>query len=138
MQDEERTGRMPVRFFLKFATSYLLFVLQLGHGHWYAHRDTLNVQRKTLGTSKKYGNIQALCNTGVCVCVCVCVCARARVRVCVYVCGWELDVCVCVCVRERRNRADGIREKKCPFPSTGFEPVPLGYAPTVLLITPRG
>ena len=27
--------------------------------------------------------------------------------------------------------------KKCLFPSTGFEPVPLGYAPTVLPITSR-
>ena len=60
-----------------------------------------------------------------CVCVCVCVCAR--------VC-----VCVCVCVSEKDERLSRRYEgKKCPLPSTGFEPVPLGYAPTVLLITPR-
>ena len=27
--------------------------------------------------------------------------------------------------------------KMCPFPSTGFEPVPPGYAPVVLPITPQ-
>ena len=27
-------------------------------------------------------------------------------------------------------------QKKCPFPSTGFEPVPLGHAPIMLSITP--
>ena len=37
---------------------------------------------------------------------------------------------MCVSVKDE-DRADGMREKKCPFPSTGFEPVPLGYAPTV-------
>ena len=41
------------------------------------------------------------------------------------------------CQRKTKDRADGMREKKCPLPSTGFEPVPLGYAPTVLPITPR-
>ena len=43
--------------------------------------------------------------------------------------------CVCVCQRKTKDRADGMREKKCPFPSTGFEPAPVGYAPIVL--TPR-
>ena len=38
------------------------------------------------------------------------------------------------CQRKTIDRADGMREKKCLFPSTGFEPVPLGYAPTVLLM----
>ena len=68
----------------------------------------------------------------VCVCACVRVCARVRARVRVCVC-----VCVCVCQRKTKDRADGMREK-CPFPSMEFEPVPLGYAPTVLPITPRG
>ena len=43
-----------------------------------------------------------------------------------------------VCQRKTKDRADGMREKKCPLPSTGFEPVPLGYAPIVIPITPRG
>ena len=41
-------------------------------------------------------------------------------------------------VRERRKTEPTVWGKKCPFPSTGFEPVPLRYAPTVLPITPRG
>ena len=41
-------------------------------------------------------------------------------------------------VRERRKIELTVWGKKCPFPSTGFEPVPLGYAPTVLPITLRG
>ena len=45
-------------------------------------------------------------------------------------------VCVCVCQRKTKGRADGMREK-CPLPSTGFEPVSLGYAPIVLPIAPR-
>ena len=47
-------------------------------------------------------------------------------------------VCVCVCVRERRKIELMAWVKKCPFPSTGSEPVPLGYAPMVLPITPQG
>ena len=54
-----------------------------------------------------------------------------QVIVCVCVC-----VCACACQRKTKDRADGMREK-CPFPSTGFEPVPLGYGPTVFPITPR-
>ena len=41
------------------------------------------------------------------------------------------------CQRKTTDRADGMREKKCPFPSMGLEPVPLGYAPIMLPITPR-
>ena len=69
----------------------------------------------------------------VCVCVCVCVCG---VRVCLSVCVVCVCVraCVCACHRKTKDGADGMREK-CPFPSTGFECVPLGYAPTVLPIT---
>ena len=44
----------------------------------------------------------------------------------------------------RKRRVREIREieltawgEKCPFPSTGFEPVPVGYAPIMLPITPR-
>ena len=51
--------------------------------------------------------------------------------VCLFVC-----VCVCVSKRKTKDRADGMR-KKVPFPLTRFEPVPLGYAPIVPLITPR-
>ena len=51
---------------------------------------------------------------------------------------WSVCVCVCVCVRERRKIELTAWVKKCPFPSTGFEPVPLGYAPIVLPITPQG
>ena len=40
------------------------------------------------------------------------------------------------CQRKTKDRADGMR-KKCPLPSTGFEPVSLGYAPIVLPIAPR-
>ena len=57
----------------------------------------------------------------------VCAHARARAR-----------VCVCVCVRERRKIKLTVWGKKCPFPLMGFEPVPLGYAPIVPPITPRG
>ena len=66
------------------------------------------------------------------VCVCVRVCACAHVCVCVYVCE-----CVCVCVRERRKMELTVRGKTCPFPSTGYESVPLEYASVVLLITQR-
>ena len=41
-------------------------------------------------------------------------------------------------VRERRKIELTEWGKKVHISSTGFEPVPLGYAPTVLLITPRG
>ena len=41
-------------------------------------------------------------------------------------------------VRERRKIELTVCGKKVPIPSTGFKPVPLGYAPTVLPITPRG
>ena len=52
----------------------------------------------------------ALCDYAyVCMCVCVCVCE-----------------CVCVCQRKTEDRADGMWEKMCPFPSTGFEPECLG------------
>ena len=51
-----------------------------------------------------------------CVCVCVCVSGCA---------------CVSVCQRKTKDRADGMRGK-CPFPSMGFEPVPLGYAPIMI------
>ena len=44
---------------------------------------------------------------------------------------------MCVCQRMMKDRADGMGEK-CPFPLTGFEPVPPGYAPIVLPITPQG
>ena len=40
------------------------------------------------------------------------------------------------CGRKTKDRADRTREKKCQFPSMGFEPVPLAYAPIVLLIGP--
>ena len=56
------------------------------------------------------------------------------VRACVHAC---MRVCVCVCPRKTKDRADGMRDKKRPFPSTGFKPVSLGYAPIVLPITPR-
>ena len=46
-------------------------------------------------------------------------------------------VCVCVCVRERRKIELTAWGKKVPIPSTGFEPVPLGYVPIVLATTPR-
>ena len=46
-------------------------------------------------------------------------------------------VCVCVGQRKTKDRADGVRGKKYPLPSTGFEPVSLGYAPIVLPIAPR-
>ena len=54
----------------------------------------------------------------------------------------KVSVCACVRVcqsqRKTKDRADGMsKKKKCPFPSRGFEPVPLGYMPTVLPITPR-
>ena len=44
-----------------------------------------------------------------------------------YVCvqAFARCVCVCVCQRKTKDRADGMREKRCPLPSTGFEPVPL-------------
>ena len=74
-------------------------------------------------THRKFVKLQynvSVCIMCVCVCVSVCVC-----------------VCVCVCQRKTKVRADGMREK-CPFPSTGFESVPLGYTPTVLAITPWG
>ena len=45
-------------------------------------------------------------------------------------------VCVCVYVKERR-KIELYEGKKCPLPSTGFEPVSLGYAPIVLPIAPR-
>ena len=38
------------------------------------------------------------------------------------------------CQRKTKDWADGMREKRCPFPSTGFEPVPLGYAPTCVCV----
>ena len=48
-------------------------------------------------------------------------------------------VCACVCVfqRKTKDKADGMMAK-VPIPSTGFEPVPLGFAPIVLMITPWG
>ena len=58
----------------------------------------------------------------------MCVCVRVRECVC---------VCVCVCQKKAKDRANGMR-KKCPSPFTGFEPVPLGYAPIVPPITQRG
>ena len=48
-----------------------------------------------------------------------------------------MRACVCVCKRKTKDRADGMSKKKCPFPSTGSEPVPLGHASIVLLITPQ-
>ena len=46
---------------------------------------------------------------------------------------------VCACVSEKDERQCWRYEgEKCPFPSTGFEPPPLRYAPTVLPITLRG
>ena len=95
------------------------------------------------------------------VAVCVCACVRACVCVCTAWCSeigslasqdapechassdvgepisLHQAVCVCVCQRKTKDRADGMREKKCPLPSTGFEPVSLGYAPIVLPIAPR-
>ena len=70
-------------------------------------------------------------------CLCVCVCLSVCVGMCVPACAFtSVCVCVCVCVRERRKIELTGEGKKCPFPSTGFEPVPLGYAPTMLPITP--
>ena len=47
-------------------------------------------------------------------------------------------VCVCVCVRERRKIELTAWGKKVPLSLDGIRPVPLGYAPTMLPITPRG
>ena len=67
---------------------------------------------------------------------CVRVCACVRACVCVTM---KKAPDVCVCVSEKYEEIElTVRGKKCPFPSTGFEPVPLGYAPTVLPITSRG
>ena len=45
----------------------------------------------------------------------------------------------CMSVSEKDERQSWRHEgQKCPLPSMGFEPVPLGYAPTMLPITPRG
>ena len=48
-----------------------------------------------------------------------------------------MRACVCACVSETKDRADVMREKSAHVPSTGFEPVSLGYAPIVLPIAPR-
>ena len=108
-------------------------------GDFFWHQDDVElpktIQRKQSSSEERDSSEKLLLST----CLLAHLCARYEGHVAA-VCVFERErecVCVCVCQRKTKDRADGMREKKCPLPSTGFEPVSLGYAPIVLPIAPR-
>ena len=117
-REREREWDLNLAFCL--VTYFLVDFLWLAFNN--IHCKTTNL----LGLGVREYDLKPLC-VSVCLCVCVTVCV-------------SLSVClsVSVCVRERRKIELTVWGNKCLFPSTGFEQVPLGYAPTVLPITPRG